>query len=150
MPTNLVILPIAAEETIALRLSVLRPGMPRESAIFAEDSRAVHFGAFSEGFLVGIASLHQENLPDEDVIGWRLRGMATAEKAQRQGIGSAILRDCEDYVAARGGAILWCNARVGAAAFYAKNGFTICSEVFEIPGVGPHFVMCEWLIENAP
>ncbi len=141
MFTDLKTLPIAAEETLPLRLAVLRPGLPRESAIFAEDSRAVHFGAFSESVLVGIASLHQENLPNEARIGWRLRGMASAENTQRQGIGSAVLRACENYVVARGGTVLWCNARKDAAAFYARNGFTIVGEEFEIPTAGPHFVM---------
>ena len=138
---NLHILPIAAEETIALRLAILRRGLPRESAIFAEDSHAVHFGAFLNGTIVGIASLHQENLPGEETVAWRLRGMATAENAQKTGIGSAVLSACENYVTARGASLLWCNARKDAAAFYARNGFTIAGEEFEIPTAGPHFVM---------
>ena len=135
------ILPITAEETIPLRLAVLRPGLPREAAIFPEDARAVHFGAFRDGEIVAIASLLREDLPGEAGRGWRLRGMATAEAAQSQGIGGQLLRACLHYVAARGGEILWCNARTEAAAFYAKHGFAVRGEEFEIPGVGPHFVM---------
>ena len=139
------ILPISAEETLPLRLAVLRPGLPRESALFAEDSRAVHFGAFAEGVLVCIASLLQENLPGNTPTGWRLRGMATAQIARGRGAGSAILQTCSDYATQRGGAILWCNARSEAAAFYAKNGFAIRGDEFEIAGVGPHFVMWKTL-----
>ena len=142
------ILPIAAEETIPLRLAVLRPGLPREAAIFPEDARAVHFGAFHDSEIVAIASLHQENFPGEAGRGWRLRGMATAEGLRGQGIGSQLLRICLDYVAARDGAVLWCNARTEAATFYAKHGFATRGEEFQIPGVGPHFVM--WIrVQNA-
>ena len=135
------ILPIAAEETIPLRMAVLRPGLPRESAIFAEDTRALHFGAFLEGELVGVVSLHQEDLPGEALVGWRLRGMATAEAARNRGIGGGLLRACAGYVEARDGAMLWCNARVSAADFYAHYGFQIRGEEFNIADVGPHYVM---------
>ena len=135
------ILPIAAEETIPLRMAVLRPGLPRESALFAEDARALHFGAFLEGELVGIVSLHQEDLPGEAAPGWRFRGMATEETTQGRGIGGGLLRACAGYAAARGGAILWCNARVSASDFYANHGFEIRGDEFDIPGVGPHYVM---------
>lgn len=135
------ILPISAEETLPLRLAVLRPGLPRESALFAEDSHAVHFGAFAGGLLVCIASLMQENLAGALGSGWRLRGMATSQIMRGRGAGSAILQACSDYALARGGTILWCNARTEAAEFYAKSGFEIRGNEFNIPGVGPHFVM---------
>lgn len=135
------ILPITAEETVPLRLAVLRPGLPRETAIFPDDNRAVHFGALAGTEIVAVASLHQENLQGENGLAWRLRGMATAHSAQNQGVGGQLLQACLEYVAARGGEILWCNARSGAAAFYAKHGLVTRGDEFDIPGVGPHFVM---------
>ncbi len=51
---------ITAGETLPLRHAILRAGLPRETAIFpgdeAESSR--HFGAFLEGKLVGVATIH--------------------------------------------------------------------------------------------
>ncbi len=37
--------------------------------------------------------------------------------------------------------LVWCNARVVAVPFYAKQGWEIVSEVFDIPTVGPHRAM---------
>ena len=46
-----------------------------------------------------------------------------------------------DAVAARGGDLLWCDARVAAAGFYERMGFTVVSEPFDKPGIGPHVGM---------
>ena len=37
--------------------------------------------------------------------------------------------------------LLWCNARVTAADFYRKLGFEIVSDEFDIPNIGPHYLM---------
>jgi hypothetical protein len=37
---------------------------------------------------------------------------------------------------------LWCNARQAAVPFYAKNGWHVQGQPFDIPKIGPHFVMC--------
>ncbi|MFN9985537.1 MAG: GNAT family N-acetyltransferase [Pirellula sp.] len=36
---------------------------------------------------------------------------------------------------------LWCNARESAVSFYAKYGWRVEGEPFEIPKIGPHYVM---------
>jgi len=35
----------------------------------------------------------------------------------------------------------WCNARVPAVPFYAAMGWTVVSDVFDVPTAGPHRVM---------
>ena len=42
---------------------------------------------------------------------------------------------------ARGGDLLWCNARVVALGFYERLGFVAEGPEFEIVPIGPHFVM---------
>ena len=44
-------------------------------------------------------------------------------------------------VAARGGDVVWCDARVGAAGFYERMGFTVVTDEFEKTGIGPHIGM---------
>ena len=72
---------------------------------------------------------------------WRLRGMATRPDAQGQGIGSAVLKAVLDHVAAAGGDLLWCNARVSAVAFYERAGFRTWGPEWVIGSIGPHVVM---------
>jgi GNAT superfamily N-acetyltransferase len=65
--------------------------------------------------------------------------MATATELQGAGIGAALLAFAEDYLRKNSGArLFWCNARVRAVPFYVKHGWVPASEIFQIPGVGPH------------
>jgi hypothetical protein len=36
---------------------------------------------------------------------------------------------------------VWCNARTPAAGFYGRAGFATEGEEFELPSIGPHFLM---------
>jgi predicted GNAT family N-acyltransferase len=119
--------------------------LPRETAVFpgdeAETSR--HFGAFVDGKLVGVATIHFVPLldrPDFDPA-YQLRGMATTEEMRGRGAGRALVEAC--VVAAReaDASWVWCNARTPAVGFYAKYGFKPISGVFDIPTAGPHVRM---------
>ena len=76
---------------------------------------------------------------------WRLRGMATTPEVRGQGFGRALLENCFAHIRARGGTLLWCNARVVALAFYEHLGFVAEGEEFEIVPIGPHYVMTRQL-----
>jgi len=137
--------PITAEETLPLRHAILRAGLPRETAIFpgddAESSR--HFGAFSEGRLVGVATIHFVPLldqPDFDPA-YQVRGMAAAPEMQGLGAGRALLEACATAARSAGAQWLWCNARTPAIGFYTQNGFKATPGVFDIPNAGPHVRM---------
>ena len=136
---------ITAEETIAIRWAVLRPGFPRETAIFVGDdiATAQHFGAFDGGKLVGVASMYLAPLPERAGVApaWQLRGMATLPEVRGRGFGCALLDACVAHARAERAALLWCNARTSAAAFYAEHGWQILGGEFDIPTVGPHFRM---------
>lgn len=142
--TQIHVQPITAEQTHPLRISVLRPDRPPEDAVFPGDDapHARHLGAFTGDALVGVASLSLEPMPGGvDSTDWRLRGMAIAPDCRRQGHGRALLATCLAHVHSQGGTRLWCNARTTAKRFYEALGFETRGEEFDIPGVGPHFVM---------
>jgi predicted GNAT family N-acyltransferase len=134
---------LSADEARPLRLLVLRPDQPPESAVYPGDDAPTsrHFGAWLDDRLVGIASLYAEPRAGGPGPGWRVRGMATEPALRGRGVGRALLQACVDHVAAEGGGELWANARMGAVDFYARLGFEAVSDVFEIEGIGAHVVM---------
>jgi GNAT superfamily N-acetyltransferase len=67
--------------------------------------------------------------------------MATAPDWRGRGAGSAVLAAVFAYVAASGGGLLWCNARLGAVDFYKRAGLTTTGEPWEEPVIGPHIAM---------
>ena len=137
---------ISAAETIAVRWPVLRPGFPRETAIFDGDEApgTLHFGAFDGDNLVGVASLHVAPFPAQPEVSptFQLRGMATLAEVRGAGFGKALLDACVAAAQEKGAALFWCNARTSAADFYAKNAWRIVGDEFDIPTVGPHLRMC--------
>ncbi len=134
---------ISSAETRPLRLKVLRPGRPAESAIFDgdDDPDTVHFGGFLEGRLVAIASLYLRGRSPKQQGAWQLRGMAVEPELQGRGHGSALVDACLAHARARAGSLVWCNARKHAVPFYLRHGFVVASDELDIPDVGPHFVM---------
>lgn len=135
---------LRAEDTWPLRHRVLRPHMPIASVSYAEDAfaSALHIGATDGDQIVGVVSIYNED--EKGGLGslaWRLRGMATAPEIRGTGIGGIILLACIDEVRNHGGSYLWCNARTSASGFYQRYGFVIASDLFEIPNIGPHYVM---------
>jgi predicted GNAT family N-acyltransferase len=67
--------------------------------------------------------------------------MATDATVRGTGAGRALLVDGLERVAARGGDLVWCDARTTAAGFYERFGFTVVTDEFDKPGIGPHVGM---------
>ena len=67
----------------------------------------------------------------------QLRGMAVDGAHQGRGVGGALLSAVADALSGP----LWCNARLRAVPFYARHGWHITSERFDIAGIGPHHRM---------
>lgn len=135
---------IEAAETRSLRHQVLRPNQPLEACCYPgdDDSNTAHFGAFIKGMLVGIISLYQQAPPQvETAEAWRVRGMATQESLRSRGYGSLLLQTGMNYVKKSGGSFLWCNARESAMPFYKQHNFEVEGNCFELPGIGPHYLM---------
>lgn len=134
---------IPTEATYDLRSRVLRPGRPIEVVHYPNDARSVHFGVLDGGQVVSVVTAHAEDSElFPGVAGqWRIRGMATDPSCQGKGVGALGLKALLDWARSEGISLVWCNARLRAVSFYARHGFTIESELFEIPDIGPHYVM---------
>jgi predicted GNAT family N-acyltransferase len=136
--------PIEAEQTRILRQRILRPHKQTYELVYPGDDApdSLHVGAFEEDELVGVASVMREQRSGEDDPGaWRIRGMATIPEVRGHGHGGALLERCLVHVAAHGGTLAWCTARVTAMAFYRHFGFEAQGEPFEVPVIGTHYVM---------
>jgi Acetyltransferases len=116
-------------------------------AHYAGDDLATtaHLGAFLGERLVGIASLFAR---EDGTL--QLRGMAVDSELQGTGVGAALVRYAEQVGAQRGYPGLWCNARLHAVGFYARLGWEVEGHQFEVPNVGPHFVMRRALARQVP
>jgi ribosomal protein S18 acetylase RimI-like enzyme len=128
---------VPAELTRPLRKAVLRPHESLEELASHEQPGAHAVGAFEGERLIAVGFVGADGEPDE----WRVRGMATEPDARGRGAGSAVLDALIEHAADQGATRIWCNARIPAVSLYARAGFEVESEEFEIPGIGPHVVM---------
>ncbi|MEM1056821.1 MAG: GNAT family N-acetyltransferase [Bacteroidota bacterium] len=146
--------PVPAAAVRPLRGAILRPGEPPDSLVYPGDDAqlAFHAGGFLGEEIHGIATVYPETPPLAHLGGipeaayaegaaFRLRGMATSEAARGTGMGRELLLACFAHIRRSGGSFLWCNARSGALGFYERMGLETVGEEFDLPPIGPHFVM---------
>jgi len=139
---------VGAHVVRPLRHRVLRPGRPASESVYSDDDES----------LVAHAAVRSPTRPDEVVAvgtvlpeappwephrtdGWRIRGMATRPDARGAGLGGLVLGALVDHVAAHGGGLMWCNARVPARGLYERAGFAARGEIFDLHFIGPHVRM---------
>ena len=142
--SELTLRPITAAETRPLRQKILRPQQRVEDVVLPHDDDAdtLHLGAFVDGALVGVATVHREPSPEaSDALAWRLRGMATETEARRRGCGSKLVAGCVEHAKKYGATRMWCTARESAKGFYDALGFATMGDRFDIADVGPHYLM---------
>ncbi len=135
---------INAAGTRNLRQLTLRQHQPAETLVYPgdEDPETVHYGAFEDNELVGIASIYKDGMKDNpEPEAWRLRGMATSEAGRGKGFGKELMEKCLEHVKNKNGKLFWCNARITAEGFYGKFGMQRKGEVFYPEDLGPHVVM---------
>lgn len=135
---------IRTEDTYPLRLAVLRPGGVEEDCHWANDrlEGGFHLAAQIGEHRIAIGSFYPEKHPQ--VQGWkqyRLRGMATHPDFQGQGAGTLLLQFALEHLQAQNADRVWCNARAAAVNLYSRAGFMIEGDVFDMPGIGPHYLM---------
>lgn len=139
---------IEAAQTIDLRHRVLRAHQPKTECHYPGDNDpdSFHLGAIVDGQIQCVASFYAQDTPYcSDAKMFRLRGMATDPEYRGQGLGRMVLdRGCE-HALAQGATRVWCNARVSAMGFYTGRGFDKVSDLFEIEGIGDHYVLAKVL-----
>ena len=139
--------PIAVDEvpavvTYALRAAVLRPDGGAITWAGDEDPATFHLAARIGQQLVGVVRFSPAPCPWRTATDpWQLRGMATDAEVRGRGAGRAMVADGLVRVTERGGDLVWCDARVAAAGFYERMGFTVVTSEFDKPGIGPHLGM---------
>jgi GNAT superfamily N-acetyltransferase len=127
--------PIA--ETRVLRQSILRSHETIQQLAAEEPAEAFAAGAFDGERLIAVGIVAPSGEPGR----WRVRGMATALGERGRGVGRGVLDALLEHAHSNGGTRVWCNARVPARTFYERAGFHVCSDVFDVPPIGPHLVM---------
>ncbi len=139
---------IDAADTIPIRNSVLRPQRPPEVCVYPgdHDDGAFHVGAFTgEDDLIAIATVlpqaEERFSKFNDAVQHRLRGMAVLPMHRGAGVGRVLLEASLKKSKLAGCDVYWCNARKSATGFYLKSGFETLPEEFDVPDIGPHFVM---------
>ena len=134
---------VPAEVTYALRGAVLRPDGGEITWAGDEDPSTFHLAARdAHSAVVGVVRFSPAACPWRDAASpWQLRGMATEPALRGAGVGRELVVDGLARVAARGGDLVWCDARVTAAGFYERMGFTVVTGEFDKPGIGPHVGM---------
>lgn len=128
---------VSLADTRPLRKAVLRPHQS-VAAMAADELCGAHaVGAFDGAELIAVGLV----APDGEPGGWRVRGMATAERARGRGAGTAVLDALVRHALSHGARRVWCNARLPARTLYARAGFRVVSDEFELADIGPHVVM---------
>jgi len=125
-----------------LRHAVLRPGQPASASAYGQDDEpdTLHLAAYDQaGAVVGCATFFPE--PLHGAPAWRLRGMATAPAVRGQGYAGQMLARGIEELRGRGVPLLWCNARTSAVGFYERFGFQRRGTEFDLPSLGPHYLL---------
>jgi len=151
--TSVTVDEVPADVTYELRGAVLRPNGGEITWGGDDDPATFHLAARTEdGDVVGVVRFSPAPCPWRPLARapWQLRGMATDAAVRGSGAGRALIDHGLAQVAARGGDLVWCDARVTAAGFYERMGFTVVTDEFDKPGIGPHVGMCKDLVPLSP
>jgi predicted GNAT family N-acyltransferase len=144
---------VPADVTYDLRRAVLRPGGGDVVWAGDESPATFHLAARdADGRVVGVVRFSPAPCPWRPGAraAWQLRGMATDPAVRGSGAGRALLAAGLAGVAARGGDLVWCDARTTAAGFYERAGFTVVAGPYDKPGIGPHLGMLKDLVPLTP
>ena len=135
---------ITVDDLLPIRNEVLREGrLTLDECRFPTDKieGAFHLGFYQNNELACVASFHPQNYGDFAGRAYQLRGMATTEQYRGKGLGNQLVNFALVYLRGQKANYVWCNARKKAVQFYHNAGFEIISPEFEVPGIGPHYVM---------
>jgi len=140
---------IQPNQTLPLRSLVLRNGMPESDCVNVEDPdpSSFHLGYFTEEQeLVCVLSCQLDKHGKLNGKTYRLRGMATHPDHLRKGYAKALVQAAETHLSTQLDVrYLWFNAREIAFPFYEALGYEFMSDLFDIPGIGPHKEMFKLL-----
>lgn len=135
---------IPSNLTHVVRHPVLRLGKPIDTCIFQGDDlqSTKHFGLYYNEDLIGVISVFENKSSIfSNTNQLQIRGMAILEKFQGKGYGRLLVNEAESYAKKSNSDLIWFNARENAAEFYKILGYQIYGSLFDIEGIGLHYVM---------
>ena len=135
--SEIVVVAVPLQQTRALRRDVLRPHQTLAQLAAEEPPDAYSLAAFEAGELIAAGFV----VPEGEPGAWRIRSMATTPAARGRGAGAAVLGGLIAHARAHGAVRIWCNARSPARSLYERAGLRVVSQEFDLPRIGPHFVM---------
>lgn len=121
------ICPITSQQTYAIRHVILWPNGPEHMIVIDEDDlpSTQHLGLYDGDFHFGVISLFTT-----DDGRMQFRKFALLKDYQSKGAGSILLNHVINLAKAQNISQLWCNARVDAAPFYQRFGFSFQTDSF--------------------
>ncbi len=124
-------------KALALRYRVLRKPLNLEftKAELEKDKEDIHFGLFDREKIFACLTLTKG---EEGRM--KMRQVAVDDAFQSKGLGRQLAEVAEKYAKENGFAIMYCNARKVAVAFYEKMGYNIVSDEFTEVNI-PHYTM---------
>ena len=137
---------VNADRIRTLRHTELRKGedFSTTSYLRDDDNETFHMACIKEDKVVACATFYPEFSNKVAAANtYRLRGMATNSHFQRRGYATDLMEESFKELKERDCDMLWCNARLVAVDFYKSMGFKSIGDLFDIPGIGPHYYMCK-------
>lgn len=115
------------QKELRLRDKILRKplGLSLLDEDLSQDKIDIHIGTFTDKILVGVILLSPIN--DSTL---KMRQVAVDENYQGQGIGTAMVRFCEQYAKNNSFKVITMHARENAINFYEKLGYETIGEKF--------------------
>ena len=135
---------IEPAEARPLRRALLHPTLPLAAVDYEADSHpsALHIGAFKDGILVGVATVHPQPMPSATgSAAWRIRDIAVENGHRGRGVGAWMLERCVEHASAAEGEVAWCTARAGVYGFFERFGFERASGPIDDPEEGPQYLL---------
>ena len=100
-----------------------------------EWNSAIHFTAFDDDIHFGCVTLIRESAHNCD---FRIRWLGVDQERRSKGVGCALIEMCLIHAKEAG---IRCNVRISAEKPYLGSGFEKTGSVFDLPGIGDHFLM---------
>lgn len=122
-----------------IRQRVMYPDAPVTAVQLTDDHEGQHLGVWINEKPVSIVSLFSRG--DR----FQFRKFATEIPQQGKGYGSYLLQYIVKLAASQGAEVLWCNARLSAAPFYERFGFTCTGNPWQQSGID--FIKMEKLLK---
>jgi len=135
---------IEPAEARPLRRALLHPESAPEAVDHPGDTHpaARHVGAFKDGLLIGIATIHPQPMPGATRTGaWRVRDVAVEHGHRGRGVGALLLERLLEHAAEHEGVVAWATVRVAAFGFFERYGFLRSGAPIDDPDDGPQYLM---------